>query len=151
MLAIFSSSAFKSVSGVANIAAGATIEVRRERDNGLADIYSDAAGTARIANPSAFADANGRFSFYAAGLIDGGYSVKATSGSYTDTLRNQPIGTAKCADATAFGRELISEIEDTPALIARLGYTERFAKLEQIERLLRRARTFSGRGVLGLR
>jgi len=92
--------------GVAQLAAGgvaanATVEVRRESDNGLAAICSDRAGTAPIVNPSAFADAYGRIVFYAAG-VDQGYSIKVTKDAFTYTLHNQPMGLAREFDAAVF-------------------------------------------------
>jgi hypothetical protein len=61
--------------------------VRRESDSGLAAIFSDAAGTTPITNPSAFADSVGRFTFYAAGISEG-YSVLVTKGAESFTLHN---------------------------------------------------------------
>lgn len=99
-LAVYNSAAFTSATGLA-IGANATVEVRRESDNGLAAIFSDAAGASPITNPSAFADSSGRFSFYAAGLA-GGYKVQVTKGAETYTLRRVAIGTAAELDVSAF-------------------------------------------------
>lgn len=76
------------------VAANATIEVRRESDSGLASIFSNRAGTTPITNPSAFADASGRFSFYAA-ASQGGFSILVTKGAESFTLRNVPLGTGQ--------------------------------------------------------
>lgn len=73
-------------------APAATIEVRREDTGAFAQIYSDEAGTALIVNPSAFADANGNFRFYAAGL-ERGYRVTVTDGAFSLVLNNQAVGT----------------------------------------------------------
>jgi len=110
MLAVFNSAAFTNASGVANIPANATVEVRREDTAALASIYSDEAGTALIANPSAFADSNGRFTFYAAGIARG-YSVKVTKDAFTYTLHNVAIGTAGQIDA--------NDVSGFPALTAK--------------------------------
>ena len=118
-LGVFNSAAFTNPPIAA--AGGATIEVRRESDSALASIFSDRAGTAAITNPSAFADSNGRFTFYAAGL-DGGYSVKVTSGAFNYTLRYQRTGTAGEFDASAFGAAFIASADDAAARTA-LGST----------------------------
>jgi len=97
-LAVFNSAAFLTVSQLA-VAGGATIEVRREDTGALAAIYSDEAGAALIANPSAFADSSGRFTFYAAGIARG-YSILVTSGAESFTLRNVAIGTLAQQDAS---------------------------------------------------
>lgn len=146
LMGIYTSAAFINATGVANIGAGATIEVRRESDNGLAAIYADSEGASLILNPSAFADPNGRFHFYAPGL-EGGYSVKVTSGVNVDTVHNQAIGTAQYVDITTYGISLIGT-DDTADLVALLGYTERFAKLEHIERIQRRARLYAAQALV---
>lgn len=73
-------------------APAAVIEVRREDTGALAAIFSNEAGTTPITNPSAFADANGNFRFYAAGL-ERGYRVTVTDGAFSLTLNNQAVGT----------------------------------------------------------
>lgn len=78
-------------------APSASIEVRREDTGALASIYSDEAGTTPIANPSAFADSNGRFRFYAAGLVRG-YRIDITDGGFSASYRNVPVGTAGMQD-----------------------------------------------------
>lgn len=99
-MAPYTAAAFTNNAGVANIAALATIEVRRESDGALAAIWQDSEQATPLANPFA-ADANGRFTFYAPG-IQKGYQVKVTSGVNIYTLHNQPIGTAAQLDATSF-------------------------------------------------
>ena len=98
-LAVFNSAAFLSAAGLA-IAASATVEVRREDTSALASIFSDEAGTTPITNPSAFADTEGRFAFYAAG-IEHGYSVNIIKGAENFTIHNVAIGTAAQFDVTA--------------------------------------------------
>ena len=112
-LAVFNSAAFLSAAGLA-IAANATIEVRRESDSALAAIFSNEAGTVPITNPSAFADAEGRFAFYAAG-IGSGYSVKLTKGAETFTLRNVAIGTAAQFDATPYAATVLAAADEVSA------------------------------------
>jgi len=95
---VFNSAAFKTAAGIA-VAPLASVEVRREVDNALATIYAAAAGGA-LGNPFA-ADAQGRFTLYAAG-IPLGYKVTVTSGAESFALRNVPIGTAMYLDEAAF-------------------------------------------------
>lgn len=114
-LAVYNSAAFETASGVA-VAANATVEVRRESDSGLAAIYSDNAGANPITNPSAFADASGRFTFYAAGS-PGGYSIEVTSGAENFTLRDVAIGTAAQYDITTFGASLIDDADNAAARV----------------------------------
>lgn len=107
MLAIYSGVAF-TVSGVTpSVAANATVEVRREDTGALASIFSDEAGTTPITNPSAFADANGRFSFYAEGL-ERGYRIDVTKDAFSYSLRNQAVGTAAQVDEDVFARAVIT-------------------------------------------
>ena len=90
-LGIYSSVALLTgLTGNVSVAASASIEVRREDTGALASIFSDRAGGSGLANPFT-ADTDGRFEFYAAGL-DKGYQVKATKGTETTTLNNQPVG-----------------------------------------------------------
>ena len=97
MFAIYSGVAFTVSGTTPSVAANATIEVRREDTGALASIFSDEDATTPITNPSAFADSNGRFQFYAAGL-DRGYSVKVTKDAFTYTLHNQAVGKAAQQD-----------------------------------------------------
>lgn len=76
---------------------GASVEVRRESDNGLATLYSDRGGTVGIANP-VIADSQGGVSFFVVGAA---YKITATSGSFTKTLRYVGIGTASEFDFTS--------------------------------------------------
>lgn len=95
MLAIYSSAAFTNTSGVA-VAASASVEVRREDTGALASIFSDVDGLNALANPFN-ADANGRFSLYAAGLSLG-YKITVTKDAVSHVLRHQAIGTAAQID-----------------------------------------------------
>lgn len=124
-MGIYTGVAFTTTGGLA-IADSATIEVRRESDSGLAAIFSDRAGTVPIVNPSAFADASGRFSFYAAGL-EQGYSVKVSKGAETYTLRNQQLGTAQEFDAVTFMTSLFAAASAAAARIV-LGFSAIAAK-----------------------
>lgn len=76
-----------------NIVTGASIEVRRESDNGLATLYSDRAGASPIANP--FTDSTGTGRFHAAGNA---YKVTATKGAFTRSFRYVPVGLAGESD-----------------------------------------------------
>jgi len=97
MFAIYSGVAFTVSGSTPSVAANATIEVRLEDTGALASIFSDEDATTPITNPSAFADSNGRFQFYAAGL-DRGYSVQVTKDAFTYTLHNQAVGKAAQLD-----------------------------------------------------
>lgn len=101
-LAVFNGAAILSTGAAAALA---TVEVRRESDAALATIYSDEAGTLPIAQPGFAADANGRFTFYAAGSV-GGYKITVTKagGGETYDLRHAAIGTGGQADAGTIGR-----------------------------------------------
>jgi len=107
MLAIFNGVALNLSGSTPVIAPNAVIEVRREDTAALAAIYSDEAGATPITNPSDFVDAEGRFTFYAAGL-DRGYSVKVTDGASIYTLHNVAIGTAGQRDSSAFTLNVIT-------------------------------------------
>lgn len=115
-------------------AANATVEVRKEFDGNLASIYSDEAGSVPIANPSAFADANGRFAFYADG-IDRGYSVKVTKDAFTYTVHNVAVGNAAQRDVTAFMATMMLAPDQATAIITLMSV--------RLERALRRSRLFS--------
>lgn len=99
-LGVFNSAAMTTGGGLA-VAALATVQVFRESDGQLAQIYADAQGATPIAQPGFAADASGRFTFYAAGL-QLGYMITVTKagGGETWTLRNVPVGTAAYLDAT---------------------------------------------------
>ena len=98
-LAIYTSAAWTANGGI-TVAAGATVEVRRESDGVLASIFSDRAGSTLKDNPFT-ADAQGRFSFFAAG---GAYRVKVTDAEGSShTLEYQAVGTAGEADLAANG------------------------------------------------
>lgn len=96
-LAIFTSSAFSAASGL-EVAALASVEVRKESDNTLANIFSDVNGVSPLGNPF-LADAEGMFSFFAAGIARG-YKVAVTKNGSTRTLRNVALGTAAEFDAS---------------------------------------------------
>jgi hypothetical protein len=111
-LAIFSSAAFSTASGLA-IAPGAVITVYREDTGTIASIFSDESGAIPLGNPLT-ADASGRFSFYATGLLRG-YRITVTFGAESYDLRNIPIGTAAQVDITAFGTDLIDSADAASA------------------------------------
>lgn len=116
-LGVFNSAAFTNIAGVA-VAANASVEVRRESDNALASLFTDKTGATAQVNPF-LADANGRFSFAAAGLADG-YRVQVTKDASVFTLRYVPIGAAMYYDASTFGASLMAAA-DAPAGRAVLG------------------------------
>ncbi len=89
---IYSSASFLNASGLAQISASSSVEVRRESDNGIATLYADVNGATPLANPFS-ADTDGNFAFYAAGLARG-YKVTVTKGASVRVLRNQKVGTA---------------------------------------------------------
>ena len=89
-LAIYTSAAWTANGGI-TVSAGATVEVRTYGSGQpLASIFSDRAGSTPKDNPFT-ADAQGRFSFFAAG---GAYRVKVTDGAAEHTLEYQSVGTA---------------------------------------------------------
>lgn len=65
-----------------NIMPGASVEVRRESDNGLESLYTDRNGTVSAGNP-VYADGNGFVGFH---VTDGVYKITATSGG-NQTIR----------------------------------------------------------------
>ncbi len=105
-LDVYNGVALLSTGAVANLAA---VAVYRETDGALASIYSDNAGASPIAQPGFAADAQGRFTFYAAGL-DQGYKIVAThAGSgETHTLRNVAVGNTKQRDATPIAVSILA-------------------------------------------
>ena len=62
---------------------GASVEVRRESDNVLVQLYADRAGTVLLPNPTT-ADGDGFVQFFAA---SSNYKITATSGSGTVVWR----------------------------------------------------------------
>jgi len=124
-LAPFKGAAIKPSGGFLIAAPAATIEVRRKDTGALAAIYSDEAGTAPITNPSAFADANGNFIFYAAGL-ERGYIVTVTDGAFTLAVHIM-LGTAGQFDATAFTGTFLDDAA-APAARLTLGFPAIVAK-----------------------
>lgn len=115
-LGVLNSAAFLTASQLA-VAANATVEVRRESDSALASIFSDRAGTIPITNPSAFADASGRFKLYTVASA-GGFSIQVTSGAESFTIRNVPIGTGQEFDIDEFWRTVLSAATKLAARIA---------------------------------
>lgn len=76
-LAVYNGTVLRQVGDAVQLVAGAHIEVRREiPGKPLASLYSDRAGATPLGNPFD-ADANGAFSFFAAG---GAYEVRAYLG-----------------------------------------------------------------------
>ncbi|NGP19289.1 carboxypeptidase-like regulatory domain-containing protein [Devosia aurantiaca] len=75
--------------GNGNAVAGAQVEVRRESDNSLVALFSDANGTAALGNP--FTAAEATVFFHVAG---GAYRVKASVGAFEQIWRYVGIGTA---------------------------------------------------------
>lgn len=69
----------------------ASVEVRRESDNGLASLFSDRAGTAAILNPFA-ADSEGFAAFH---VVGGAYKITATAAATTRIWRYVGIGLAQ--------------------------------------------------------
>lgn len=99
-LAAFNGASLLTASGVA-VPANADVEVRRESDSVIASIFSDEAGTTGITQPGFQTDAQGRFIFYAAGILHG-YKITITKGAESHVWRNVPIGTAAQLDVAAF-------------------------------------------------
>ena len=133
-LGIYNSNAFKNVSGAAQIAASANVEVRRESDSALASIFSDRAGTTpivQVAYPGTNGfktGANGDFQFFAAGL-SGGYQVRVYTDDLTldKTLRYQRTGTAGELDADPFWAAVLATATAAAARLA-LGFAAIAAK-----------------------
>lgn len=96
MLGNYSSMAFLASSGLNKISAGATVEVRAESDNSLANLFYDKDGLYASGNPIT-TDDNGFFSFYAAGTAEG-YKITVTKSGNSTTLRNQPVGNSRYYD-----------------------------------------------------
>jgi hypothetical protein len=69
---------------------GASVEVRRESDNALVQLYADRAGTVLLPNPTT-ADSDGFVQFFAA---SSNYKITATSGAGTVVWRYVDIGSA---------------------------------------------------------
>jgi len=105
-LGIYTGVAFAVVAGDISPAAAAVVDVKREDTNTAAAIFSDRAGTAPLVNPSALADANGRFQFYAAPLPQG-YKITVTGSAGAYTLRNQQVH----LDASAFGMTVLDDAD----------------------------------------
>jgi hypothetical protein len=144
-IGVYSGAVFVNSGGLI-VGASASIEVRRESDGVLASIFSDNAGASPLGNPFN-ADSNGRFSFFAAGLPPLGYMITITKDATSFQVRNQAIGTAQHADITPYGVNIIGAA-DAAQLVALLGYTEKFAKLEQLERLIRRGRMYAAQNLV---
>lgn len=90
MLGSYSSVAFLKTGSVVDIANGATVEVRRQSDNVVADIFEDRAGGSALANPF-LTNSLGEFEFYAAG-INQGYKITITKGASVQVKNNQQVG-----------------------------------------------------------
>lgn len=97
----FNSAAFVALSGVAQIASGALVEVRKESDNLLATLYLDDAGTAWPNGNPFPADNEGRFAFHADGRALG-YKITITKGAVSTILRQVPIGELMYYDISSF-------------------------------------------------
>jgi len=98
-----------------DIISGATVTVRYQVSNTIADIYSDRAGTTPLANPTT-TDSNGFFYFYASGdayKID----VSSVSPAYTQTLEYVGIGTLQEYDVADIETiiDSITGLIETPA------------------------------------
>jgi hypothetical protein len=137
MMASYTSAAFTNVAGVANVAASASIEVRREDTGALAAIFADRDGAAPLGNPF-LADAGGRFQFFAAG-IKKGYQVKATKDAFVITVHDQAVGLAGQLDALDFGASLLTAADQSSALTALAS--------QRLERAARRARLYAAQNL----
>jgi hypothetical protein len=112
-LGIYNSNAFRNAAGV-QVVPNANVEVRRESDSGLADIFADRAGASQItqvAYPGTTgfqADADGYFEFFAAG-ISGGYQIRVYSDdlSLDKTIHYQATGTGRERDASDYGATIM--------------------------------------------
>lgn len=77
---------------------GATVEVRRESDNGLESVYSDRDGLSSLGNPYIAAD-GANPGFYAAG---GAYKITVTHASIgSRVIRHEPVGLQQEEDAVS--------------------------------------------------
>lgn len=89
----------RSIIDAAGNVRNATITVYKESDGLLATIYSDRTGTSK-ANPFTLSNSDyGLAFFHAAG---GAYKVVATDGSWSQTWRYEPVGTAGEYDVGSF-------------------------------------------------
>lgn len=93
-LAIFPRDTFQDAFGT--ILADAEVTIRRESDNGLAQLFSNRAGTVPAANPTT-TDAEGRIEVYLAG---GTYRAIAHKAGFTVIRRHVAVGTMAERDYT---------------------------------------------------
>ena len=123
MLGLYTSASFTNVAGV-QVASLASVEVRRESDNGIAVIYTDVDGVTLLSNPFT-ADDQGRFAFSAAGL-DGGYKVRVYKGSSEHIARHQQVGSAGYFDASSAIGPLLNSVDAATFLTALGGATQAY-------------------------
>jgi len=86
-LPIYTSAAFTNGAGV-QVASNASVEVRRESDGSLINIFEDRDGENQITQPGFQADIEGRFDFYAEPEAEG-WEITVTAGADTHTLNGQ--------------------------------------------------------------
>ena len=98
-----------------DIISGATVTVRYQATNTIADIYSDRDGTTPMSNPTT-TDSNGFFYFFASGDAYK-IEVSSTSPSYTQTLEYVGIGTLQEYDLADVQTivDTITGLIETPA------------------------------------
>lgn len=109
MKGVLNSAALLVVDNGFSVAGGATIEIRRESDNGLPTLYADANGTAWTQGNPFTADAEGQFAVYTDGSA-GGYKVTVTKGSYQRVLHNVPVGELQYYDINSFNNLTDAEL-----------------------------------------
>lgn len=78
----------------------ATVTVYKESDGLLATIYSDRAGTTPKSNPFTLSNSDYGLAFFHA--LGGAYKIVATDGSWSQTWRYEPVGTAAEVDVNSY-------------------------------------------------
>ena len=120
-LPIYTSAAFTNGSGV-SVASNASVEVRRESDGSLINIFEDRDGETQITQPGFQADLEGRFEFYADPSAEG-WEITVTAGADTHTLNGQfPQGGAEIRIAEAV--TTASSVNDALTFVGRGAIVE---------------------------
>lgn len=101
------------VNAAGNVQPGASVEVRRESDAGLASLFSDRAGSVGIANPFTAEAVTGMAAFHVA---DGAYRIDATFGADTVTWRYQGVSLTQEADYAGLVASIAAKLASVDAL-----------------------------------
>lgn len=125
ILGRYDAASFTSATGV-QVAANATVEVRRQDTNAIATLFSDIGGLVPFAANPFLADSEGRFFFYAAG-IDLGYKVTVTIGAVSYSLENQAVSNSQYLDRDALPYTPVDADLTAIAALATLGIAVRSA------------------------